>query len=63
MYFDTLQDAIYMNGHGVFVWSAYAIAFAVLIALVITPLRRTRRFLREESRRLRREAHITQDAK
>jgi len=68
MYFDTLQDAIYMNGHGAFVWSAYAISFGVLIALVITPLSKTRRFRLEESRRLRRDGLLTdsertQDAK
>jgi heme exporter protein D len=68
MYFDTLQDAIYMNGHGAFVWAAYAISFLVLIALVVAPLGKTRRFLREESRRLRRDGVLndgerTQDAK
>ena len=62
MYFDTLQDAIYMNGHGAFVWAAYAITFLVLAGLLVTPLSRTRRFLRDEQRRLRRDQTLGQDA-
>lgn len=62
MYFDTLQDAVYMNGHGAFVWAAYAISFVVLIGLLVAPLSRIRRFMREESRRLRRDASAGQDA-
>jgi len=61
MYFDTLQDAIYMNGHGAFVWAAYTIAFLVLIALVLAPLSKTRRFMREEGRRLRRDGAVALD--
>jgi len=38
MYFDSLQSLFYMNGHGVYVWSAYAIGFAVLAVLVWQPL-------------------------
>lgn len=62
MYFATLQDVIHMNGHGAFVWAAYAISFTVLVALVLAPLGRTRRFLRDESRRLRRDGALAQDA-
>jgi heme exporter protein D len=62
MYFDTLQDAIFMNGHGTFVWAAYAISFVVLIGLLLTPISKTRRFLREEQRRLRRDGLSEQDA-
>ena len=38
MYFDSLQDLFFMNGHGVYVWSAYAIGFVVLAVLVWQPL-------------------------
>jgi heme exporter protein D len=55
MYFDTLQDIVYMNGHGAFVWAAYAISWAVLIGLAWVPVGRTRRFMRDEGRRARRE--------
>lgn len=40
MYFDSLLDLFLMNGHGAYVWSAYAIGFIVLAALVIQPLSR-----------------------
>lgn len=55
MYFDSLSAALTMDGHGAFVWSAYAITFAVLIALIVFPLLRQRRFFREQGDRLRRE--------
>jgi heme exporter protein D len=62
MYFETLQDVIHMNGHGAFVWGAYAVSFAVLAGLVLAPVGRIRRFLREESRRLRRDEAMARNA-
>ncbi len=47
MYFDSLQAALYMDGHGAFVWAAYAITFIVIGLLLLTPERRRRRILRE----------------
>lgn len=40
MYFETLHDLFFMNGHGAYVWSAYAIGFAVLTTLVWLPVSR-----------------------
>jgi heme exporter protein D len=40
MYFESLKDLFFMNGHGAYVWSAYGIGFAVLVALVWLPLSR-----------------------
>ena len=40
MYFDSLQSLFFMNGHGVYVWSAYAIGFTVLTGLIWQPLAR-----------------------
>ncbi len=40
MYFDSLYDLFFMNGHGVYVWSAYGIGFVVLAALVWHPVAR-----------------------
>jgi heme exporter protein D len=34
MYFASLHDLIFMNGHGVYVWGAYGISFFTLITLV-----------------------------
>lgn len=56
MQFDSLAALWSMNGHGPFVWSAYAIAAATLVALVWLPLRRQRRFYRERAQAERRAA-------
>lgn len=40
MYFESLHDLFFMNGHGAYVWSAYGIGFAVLAALIWLPLSR-----------------------
>ena len=56
MYFDTVTAALLMEGHGPYVWSAYAISLAVLVALLLIPRRRQQRLLRElrgEARRQR----------
>jgi heme exporter protein D len=34
MYFESIADLIAMEGHGVFVWSSYAV-FAIVIGLMI----------------------------
>jgi len=47
MYFASFQDLLFMNGHGIYVWSAYAIGFAVLAGLVWQPLVRQKRLHRE----------------
>jgi heme exporter protein D len=47
-----------MGGHGVYVWTVYGIALLVLSALVITPLRRDRRFFVEQSMLLRRDRTV-----
>tara|TARA_R110002124_G_scaffold61406_4_gene168218 strand:- start:2902 stop:3105 length:204 start_codon:yes stop_codon:yes gene_type:complete len=47
MYFDSLQAALDMQGHGMFVWPAYIVTIAVIAFLVIAPLQRRRRILRQ----------------
>ena len=42
MYFESLMALWQMDGHGPYVWSAYGITAAVLVALVWFPLRRKR---------------------
>jgi heme exporter protein D len=46
MYFDSLGAALSMDGHGAYVWSAYAISLLVLVLLVRAPRRRQQTFLR-----------------
>lgn len=40
MYFDNLADLWSMAGHGPYVWSAYAISFIVLLAMVVIPAKK-----------------------
>lgn len=49
MYFNNIQELWAMAGHGPFVWAAYGITFATLLALLWVPLR-TRQ---QQSRNLR----------
>jgi heme exporter protein D len=58
MQFDSFLDFLTMGGHGVYVWTVYGIALLVLSALVITPLRRDRRFFVEQSMLLRRDRTV-----
>ncbi len=64
MYFDGLDAALTMDGHGLYVWSAYAITFLVLAQVLHWPRRSRRRFLRElraeQRRNERRESGLTQ---
>jgi heme exporter protein D len=39
MYFDSLQQLMSMNGHGIYVWSSFAISAVVMIGLIVKPLR------------------------
>lgn len=57
MYFETVQDALAMAGHGQYVWAAYGITLLVLAYLVSSPLRRQRILLRELRGELRRVEH------
>lgn len=53
MKFDSFAEFLAMGHHGLFVWSAYGICFAVLAINVALPLLARRRYLRQEARRLR----------
>ena len=45
MYFDSIEALLGMDGHGVFVWTAYLITMIVIAGILIAPLRRKRKFL------------------
>lgn len=55
MHFDSIQALIEMNGHGSYVWTAYAIALVILLSLVIQPLRAKKQFIRVQKNELRRQ--------
>lgn len=48
--FESFADFMVMNGHGPFVWSAYAITFAVLIFLLVSPLLQKRAFIKQQKK-------------
>ena len=47
MYFDSLHDVLVMDGHGVFVWSAYAVTTLVIVVILAAPAMRRRRLMRQ----------------
>ncbi|MFT4874377.1 heme exporter protein CcmD [Congregibacter sp.] len=47
MYFDSFAAALAMDGHGPYVWSAYALTLVVIALLILLPIVRKRRLLRE----------------
>lgn len=49
MAFDSFSDLMMMSGHGYYVWSAYGICFVVLMSLVLTPIIKTRIFLKQQA--------------
>lgn len=51
MQFESIQAALTMSGHGVYVWSAYAITAAILAGLCFAPVVRMRK-IKAEIRRI-----------
>ncbi|MCK5366741.1 MAG: heme exporter protein CcmD [Gammaproteobacteria bacterium] len=39
---DAVREFLHMGGYGFYVWSAYGVAFVVLVANVIVPMLRAR---------------------
>jgi len=47
MYFESFQAALTMDGHGTYVWTAYGVTRLVLTLLLVGPVQKQRRLLRE----------------
>lgn len=47
MQFANVQEFILMDGHGPYVWLAVSVSLAVLVGLIISPLRQQRKFIDE----------------
>jgi heme exporter protein D len=62
MYFDSLQTLLTMDGHGVYVWSAYLVTITVIAATLLAPRYRRKRFLQQLAAELER-AKGTHDAR
>ena len=56
MSFDSFAEFLAMGNHGVYVWSSYGISFVILLLNVALPILARQRYLKNEARRLRREA-------
>ncbi len=52
MQFASFQEFLLMDGHGPYVWLAVFVSLAVLVALVISPLRQQRRAIDRIARQL-----------
>lgn len=46
--FESIADFIAMNGHGSYVWASYAITFAVLVFLLVSPLLQKKAFVKQQ---------------
>jgi len=46
--FDSLAAFAHMDGHGIFVWTAYAIVYGILIYLTVSPLLQKSAFLKQQ---------------
>lgn len=55
MYFESLAAALAMDGHGVFVWSAYLITLLVVVVMLYAPRHREKQFLRRLEGQFRRD--------
>lgn len=55
MSFDSFSDFLAMGGHGIYVWSSYALGLIILVANVILPKMARKRLIAEQLRRIRRE--------
>jgi heme exporter protein D len=56
MAFDSFADFLAMGRHGVYVWSAYGVSFAIVFWNIAQPLWRRRQLLRDQAAALRRAA-------
>ena len=54
MYFDSLHALLTMDGHGVYVWTAYLVTVAVIATVLLAPVRRRKRFLLQLAAELKR---------
>ena len=54
MYFDSMGALLTMDGHGVYVWSAYLVTIAVIATALLAPRYRCKRLLQQLTAELKR---------
>ena len=47
MFFESFNAALHMDGHGGYVWSAYAITVLVVAIMLVLPVRRKNAIVRQ----------------
>lgn len=55
MAFESFADFLAMGRHGLYVWLAYGVTFAIIVWNALQPVLQRRRLLREQAALLRRE--------
>ncbi|MBO9481145.1 heme exporter protein CcmD [Salinisphaera sp. G21_0] len=60
MYFDSWSGFLVMEGHGLYVWSAYTMALAVIAYNLIAPFMARRRILAQITAQVRRQERLVQ---
>lgn len=58
MAFDSFADFLAMGRHGLYVWLAYGVSFAIIAWNAVQPVLQRRRLLREQLALLRREGRL-----
>lgn len=58
MSFASWEEFLNMGQHGLYVWSAFGISVLVLALNLVLPLYAQRCYIKDEARRLRREAQV-----
>jgi len=53
--FDSFAELMYMDGHGVYVWTVYGIVLLVTALNIMQPIWARKRFFAEQARQQRRE--------
>lgn len=61
-YFDSLEDFLYMGGHGPYVWFCYIVTFCVFGLIILAPVIKKRQFLKSQRRILSRTNALSQRA-
>lgn len=55
MAFESLSDFINMDGHGLYVWSAYAVGAVIIAFNLLSPKQLRKKLVKDHQRRMRRE--------
>jgi heme exporter protein D len=61
MYFQSFADFMAMDGHGIYVWTVFAISTVFISTLVLSPIRAKQQFFKQEYQRQQRTQTATNE--